>query len=399
MVCERILSRFKTSSFIGLFVFSLLIFTMLSSCVSPTSSLHSSDSPLNQPFDYDKPDPTAKIIEMPNSRWVPAAWAELPGWDEDQIGEAWQAWVQSCRLFPASWINECGQVIHLTHASENAKRQWMYDHLQPYRIESLQGQTTGMLTAYYEPIFRARRLPIGEFKYPLYYAPDSLHPTKPYWSRKEIESNPRAQRELKDHVFAYLDDPLDVLILHIQGSGQLVLTEPDGSTRIIRAAFAASNNHRYQSVGRYLLDRKLITDGTWDGIRAWLDQNPKRLNEVLWSNPRYIFFREDEIPDPLLGPVGAQGVPLSYGRSIAVDKTSVPYGTPVWIASEDPANAVPGIQKLVLAQDTGTAITGAVRADYFWGKGPAAGEQAGRTKQTLRMWTFLPRARNTSAAE
>ena len=371
---------------LNVLVISALI---LSACSSTDTTTGIPNIPVTLPSDYQQANPAAKPIQMPNSRWIPAAWAELPGWNEDKIGEVWQAWVQSCSLFSAQWAKECGQIIHLNKATENAKRQWMYDHLQPYRVESLQGKTDGLLTAYYEPVFEARRSADSTFKYPLYIAPIGLHPTRPYMTRKEIETTTRAQRELQ--AFAYLDNPLDVMILHIQGSGQLMLTEDDGTTHAVRAAFAATNNHRYHSIGRYLLDRKLITDGTWDGIRAWLKNNPNRVNEVLWSNPRYIFFREEAMTDPTLGPLGAQGVPLSYGRSIAVDKTSIPYGTPVWIASQDAAGAAPSIQKLVMAQDTGTAITGAVRADYFWGKGKEAGDQAGRTKQTLRVWTFLPK--------
>lgn len=378
----------------------LAVFFILHGCTIPATRDDSIGKPgeapepdiaIRLPFDYDRPNPQAQIIQTKTSRWIPVAWRDLPGWHEDRISEAWQAWMLSCSQASAQWIVECGQIIHLANASENQKRQWMYDHLQPYRVESLDGIATGTLTAYYEPIFPAYREPTGIYQYPLYHPPADLKPNKPYWSRKEIESLPNVQRALQGYRFAYLSNPLDVLILHIQGSGQLSITEPDGSTRTIRAAYAANNNHRYASVGRYLLNRNLITDGTWPGIRAWLDANPQRVNEVLWSNPRYIFFREETVEDNNLGPIGAQGVPLSYGRSIAVDRTSIPYGTPVWIVSQDSTNTTEPIQRLVLAQDTGSAIVGAVRADYFWGKGPQAGEQAGRTKQVLYIWTFLPR--------
>lgn len=381
-------------------VLILVVFVSLHACTIPPTWDHSMEKPddtpkpdiaIALPFDYYTPNPQAQTIQTKTSRWIPVAWNDLPGWDKDRISEAWQAWMLSCSQASAQWIVACSQIIHLANASENQKRQWMYDHLQPYRIESLNGVASGTLTAYYEPVFQASREPSGIYQYPLYHPPADLKPNKPYWSRKEIESLPHVQRALQDYRFAYLSNPLDVLILHIQGSGQLSITEPDGSTHMIRAAYAANNNHRYASVGRYLLSRKLITDGTWPGIRAWLDANPDRVNEVLWSNPRYIFFREESVDDNELGPIGAQGVPLSYGRSIAVDRTSIPYGTPVWIATQDPTNITEPIQRLVLAQDTGNAIVGAVRADYFWGKGQAAGEQAGRTKQVLYMWTFLPR--------
>lgn len=350
------------------------------------------DQPLVPPQDYLTVSPQAKPIEMPGSRWVPVSWSELPGWSEDRISEAWKAWVWSCSQTSAVWAQTCGEIIHLSQASENTKRQWMYDHLQPYRVESREGNRAGIMTAYYEPIFRARRLPAGDFTIPLYRPPADLSETNPYWTRKEIESNPRALQAVTGNEIAYLADPLDAMILHIQGSGQLILTEPDGRTHRVRVTYAASNNQRYGSIGRYLLDRKLITDATWPGIKSWLDTNPERLQEVLWSNPRYIFFKEEELPDPTLGPNGAQGVPLTSGRSIAVDRRSVPYGTPVWIATEDSSGITRPIRRLVLAQDTGSAIVGAVRADYFVGQGLLAGEEAGRMKQTLYMWVFLPRS-------
>lgn len=380
----------------------LLALSLLQSCILPEqngtgahrtspSSPSGPDIALTLPDNYNRPAANARIINMPGSRWVPVGWADLPGWEDDRISEAWQAWIWSCSQPSATWAVACAQIMRLTDASENTKRQWMYDHLQPYRVETTNGNPAGLLTAYYEPIFRANRNPVGDFVYPLYTPPADLHPTRPYWSRKDIETNPRAQQALQNKAFAYMDNPLDVLILHIQGSGQLILTEPDGTTHRVRAAYAANNNQRYASVGRYLLDRKLITDATWPGIRSWLEANPSRVNEVLWSNPRYIFFNEIPLEDPSLGPIGAQGVPLTSGRSIAVDKRSIPYGTPVWIATQDPTGITQPIKRLVLAQDTGSAINGAVRADYFWGQGPQAGEEAGRTKQTLYMWAFLPK--------
>ena len=180
------------------------------------------------------------------------------------------------------------------------------------------------------------------------------------------------------------------MVLHIQGSGRLRITEPDGSVSLVRVAYAGTNDQPYQSVGRWLLDQGLTRDATWPGIRAWVAANPQRTNELLWSNPRYVFFREEPL-NPLdagFGPRGAQGVPLTPGRSIAVDRQSIPYGTPVWLASSGPQVQ---LNRLVLAQDTGSAILGAVRADYFTGWGPEAGDIAGRLKQNLRLWALWPK--------
>ena len=161
----------------------------------------------------------------------------------------------------------------------------------------------------------------------------------------------------------------------------------------VRVAYAGTNDRPYRSIGRWLLDQGLVRDATWPGIRAWMAQNPQRVNELLWSNPRYVFFREEPMDalDAAFGPRGAQGVPLTPGRSIAVDKASIPYGTPVWLASPGPL--VP-LSRLVLAQDTGSAIVGAVRADFFLGWGAQAGETAGRLKQPLRLWALWPRQPN-----
>ena len=154
-------------------------------------------------------------------------------------------------------------------------------------------------------------------------------------------------------------------------------------------AFAGSNDHPYRSVGAWLLQQGELRDASWPAIRAWAERNPERQDAMLWSNPRYVFFRE--LPLDALqageGPIGAQGVPLTAGRSIAVDPQSIPYGTPVWLASPGPTLA---LQRLVIAQDTGSAIRGPIRADYFVGSGAEAGETAGRLRQSLRMWALWP---------
>jgi len=157
-------------------------------------------------------------------------------------------------------------------------------------------------------------------------------------------------------------------------------------------AYAGHNDQPYKSVGRWLVEQGelRLEQASWPAIRAWAKQHPKRVDEMLWANPRVVFFREEPLPDPAVGPKGAQGVPLTPGRSIAVDPLSVPYGTPVWLDTSEPLSATQ-LRRLVVAQDTGSAIIGAVRADYFWGWGEAAEVQAGRMKQTLRYWVLWPK--------
>jgi membrane-bound lytic murein transglycosylase A len=268
----------------------------------------------------------------------------------------------------------------------------MMARLQPYRVESLQGEQTGMLTGYYEPIFEASRVATPAFQVPLYQLPLNLGKRKPWFSRQEIDTLPEAQEGLRGREIAFLSDPVTALTLQIQGSGRLLVSEVNGSQRMVRLAYAGSNDQPYRSVGRWLLDQGALRDASWPSIRSWVDQNPSRANEMLWSNPRVVFFREQPMPqeDAELGPRGAQGVALTPERSIAVDPKSLPYGTPVWLDTTEPLTATP-LRRLVLAQDTGSAITGAVRADYFWGWGERAEQQAGRMKQPLRMWALWPR--------
>ena len=354
--------------------------------------------------------PARSVIMQAKSRWVAARWADLPGFAEDSLHEAWNAWLQSCEKPAAPLAALCTDVRRMSIASGNEQRQWLMQNLQPYRVEPfLPAQAAaneGLLTAYYEPVLDASRLPDAVFKVPLYQPPLNLAQKKPWYTRQEIDTLPAAQAALKGREIAYLADPVDALVLQIQGSGRLRITLPDGSKTTTRLAYAGTNDQPYKSVGRWLLDQGVVKDATWPGIKAWTLQNPRRVQEMIWSNPRTVFFREEPLPmrkneredkrvdsgegteDSSPGPKGAQGVPLTAGRSIAVDPLSIPYGTPVWLASSGPQI---NLQKLVLAQDTGSAIVGAVRADYFVGSGALAGELAGRLKQPLRLWVLWPK--------
>jgi membrane-bound lytic murein transglycosylase A len=317
-------------------------------------------------------------------------WSELPGFGNDALSEAWNAWLKSCERPGNTWGSVCVQVRQLSTASLDEQRSWLVRRLQPYRVEPLQGSSEGLLTGYYEPVLEASRQRSASFSVPLYRPPANLAQRKPWYTRQEIETLPEAQVALRGREIAYLADPLDALVLQIQGSGRLRIAEADGSQRLVRIAFAATNDQPYRSVGSWLLQQGLVRDASWPGIKAWTQQNPQRVNEMMWTNPRMVFFREEAITaqDASLGPRGAQGVALTGGRSIAVDPASIPYGTPVWLASSGPAV---NLQRLVLAQDTGSAITGAVRADYYAGSGSQAGELAGRLKQPLRLWVLWPK--------
>ena len=277
-----------------------------------------------------------------------------------------------------------------------AARDWLLQRLQPYRVESADGSDGGLLTGYFEPLIDASRTRRGAFQVPLYAPPPDLGTRKPYWTRQQLDTLPAAQAALRGREIAYVADPLDALVLQIQGSGRLRLQGADGRTptvQTVRLAFAGHNDQPYASVGRWLIQQgELRPDAaSWPAIKDWARRNPQRVQQMLWQNPRVVFFREEPLPDPSVGPRGAQGVPLTPGRSVAVDPKSVPYGTPLWLDSTEPLSAKP-LQRLVMAQDTGSAITGAVRADYFWGWGADAEAQAGRTKQPLRLWVLWPKS-------
>ncbi len=334
--------------------------------------------------------PLPPAIERAKSRWVAVHWSQLPGFEQDALHEAWPAWLRSCDKPAPVWRALCPQLRQLADAPVATRRAWVRERLQPYRVESHEAQTEGLLTGYYEPLLDASRQPQGRFTVPLHAAPNGLAARKPWFTRQEIDTSAQAKAALRGKEIAYLSDPVDAMVLHIQGSGLLRVSEADGRVRTVRLAFAGTNEQPYKSIGRWLLDQGYTKDASWPGIKTWIARNPTRVQELLWQNPRYVFFREEALPpgDTPPGPKGAQGVPLTAGRSIAVDPASIPYGTPVWLAS---SGAQTSLARLVLAQDTGTAIVGAVRADYYAGSGQEAGELAGRLKQPLRLWALWPK--------
>jgi membrane-bound lytic murein transglycosylase A len=332
----------------------------------------------------------AAVVNQPKSRWVPVSWTELPGWGDDSLSHAWNAWLKSCEKPVAPFAELCADVRVLSIGTREVQQAWIFERFQPYRVESHQGEATGLLTGYFEPLLEGSLTPTAQYSVPLYLPPAGLAQRKPWFTRQEMDTLPEAQAALRGKAIAYLADPVDALVLQIQGSGRLRVTQPDGSKTWIRLAYAGTNDQPYRSVGRWLLDQGLIKDASWPGIKAWLAQNPQRQQEMLWSNPRVTFFVAQQMSelDIAFGPRGSQGVALTPGRSIAVDPGSIPFGTPLWLVS---TGAQINVQQLVLAQDSGSAIVGAVRADYFAGWGPEAGELAGRLRQPLQLWVLWPK--------
>jgi membrane-bound lytic murein transglycosylase A len=221
----------------------------------------------------------------------------------------------------------------------------------------------------------------------------------PYWSRRDLE---RDATPLAAKALAHVADPLDAFFLQIQGSGRIELA--DGS--VIRLGYADQNGHPYRAIANVLISRGELTleAASMQAIRDWARANPDRLPALLDENPSYVFFRE--IPPPpqgtldatIDGPLGSLGVPLLARRTIAVDSRAIPLGSPMWLATRQPSSGVP-IERLVLAQDTGGAIRGAVRADFFWGAGDEAAHEAGKMREPGRLWMLWPTAVELPAAQ
>lgn len=320
------------------------------------------------------------------------SWDALPGWGTESMDEVWTSLLQSCEKPAAMMKHLCPQMRLLALSNEQEQRSFLMSHLQPYRIQAVNSESQGLLTGYYEPVFSASRIKKQGYEVPLYAPSPEIMALKSnhskWYTRREIESSPSVQQLLSGREIAWLADPLDALVLQIQGSGRLDLTLENGTHQWIKIVYAASNEQPYQSIGRTLIDHGELRDASWAGIRAWMKKNPDRIRSVLWSNPRYVFFKEEALSGIDVGPKGAQGLPLIAGRSVAVDPQFIAYGTPLWLVSEGPTLV---LHKMVLAQDTGSAISGALRADYFVGTGDAAGEVAGRLKQTMNLWALLPK--------
>jgi membrane-bound lytic murein transglycosylase A len=352
--------------------------------------------------------PPVTPAAAPFSRSLVAAnWGDLPGWAEDDHRAAWAAFLQSCRGVASKpngpgWKRVCDLA---KSANETQARQFFETNLKPYSVLATDASPSGMMTGYYEPLLRGSRTPNKIFNQPVRGVPDDLltidlssifpelkdkrvrgrlegNKVVPYWSRAEILAH---GEKLPSRHLLYVDDAVELFFLQVQGSGRVQM--PDGS--MVRLNYADQNGHPYQSIGRVLVERGelKLEEASMQGIRSWARANPGRLNELLNTNPSYVFFRE--VPNSKDGPIGALGVPLTAERSLAVDPRSIPLGTPVFLATTRPNTTQP-MNRLAMAQDTGGAIKGAVRADYFWGFGKEAGEQAGKMKQSGRLWLLLP---------
>nr|WP_211166101.1 murein transglycosylase A [Azoarcus sp. TTM-91] len=349
------------------------------------------------------PAPTAPAAALQSS-----SWSAIPGWKEDDLAAAWPALRESCSALGKreGWSHVCEIAGILgEHPGATAIRQFFETNFTPWQLTNPDHGVDGLITGYYEPLIKGSRTRSPQYSWPVYGVPSDMltielgdvypelknmrlrgrlvgNKVVPYWTRAELEENGRKPQA---RTLFWAADPIDLFFLQVQGSGRIQL--PDGS--YARVGYADQNGHPYQSIGRWLVDQGELPleKASMDGIKRWAAAHPARLTELLNANPSYVFFRE--LPQREGGPIGAQGTQITAGRSLAVDPRYVPLGAPVFLATTYPLSEKP-LQRLMVAQDTGGAIKGVVRADFFWGFGPEAGAQAGRMRQQGKMWVLLP---------
>jgi membrane-bound lytic murein transglycosylase A len=373
------------------------------------------------------PPTTAPPAGPARAVFTATTYANVPGWNDDRPQAAWPAFRVGCVALAkrertrSLWEAPCAAAEAVAPDDDAAVRRFFEANFTPYRVTATDGAEAGLVTGYYEPLLHGSRTPGPAFPAPLYAPPDDLliveladlYPelkgkrvrgrldgrrVVPYWPRADIDSG---KAGVADKALVYVTDPVDAFFLQIQGSGRVALAEGG----IMRVGYADQNGQPFRSVARVLIDRGELTldQASMQGIRAWGQRHPDELPALLDENPSYVFFRE--VPPPAAGslealidgPIGSLGVPLLAGRTIAVDPRAIPLGAPVFLATTEPLSDAP-LQRLVMAQDTGGAIRGPIRADFFWGFGDDAGRQAGRMRQQGRVWLLWPNGAPPPAA-
>ncbi|GAB0118303.1 membrane protein [Acidisoma sp. 7E03] len=370
--------------------------------------------------------------------WQPVAFASLPGWSAAHPAAALSAFVASCQriqYFPPDqalggsglagelggkaglWQASCAAAKSVPPDDDGAARSYFETYFQPYLVTQA-GGSTAKITGYYEPEVEGSTVPGGRYQTPLLSLPPDLvtvdlgafdpdkpgktavgrldgHKVVPYYDRFQIENGALDTNAL---AIAWLADPVDAFFLQIEGSGRIDL--PDG--HVMRVSYAGKNGRPYVPIGRVMVQQHLLPENgvTEQSIRAWLEAHPERAKAIMDANPSYVFFQVmPELP-PDAGPPGALGVSLTPGHSIAVDRHFLPLGAPVWLTTTDPVSHAE-LDRLVVAQDLGSAITGPLRADLFFGTGAQASAGAGAMNAPGQLYVLLPRpsASPASASE
>jgi membrane-bound lytic murein transglycosylase A len=353
------------------------------------------------------PPPVASVA-IPSAPYAASDWAHLPDWQNTELSASFSALGMSCRALKnkAAWQTICSNAAQLFQPDDASLHQFFEANFSPYQVLNADGSAQGLITGYYEPKLLGSRVKTARFRYPVYGVPDDLltidlsevYPqlkdlrlrgrvqgkrVVPYFARADIESG---KANLAGRELFWVENAVELFFLQIQGSGRIAL--PDGTN--VKIGYAEQNGQPYSSIGKKLVEmgELKLEQASMQGIKLWGEQHPEKLPALLAMNPSFVFFRE--LPDQASNPLGALGVPLTEAYSIAVDPRSIPLGSPVFLSSTFPNSNEP-LNRLMLAQDTGGAIKGAVRADFFWGYGDEAGQQAGRMKQSGQLWVLFPK--------
>jgi membrane-bound lytic murein transglycosylase A len=366
-----------------------------------------------QPGTAQSPEVTWNVPPGPGPALTPVRFDQLPGWTADSVSNAMPAFLAGCAAMsadpaqslggegeadarggtPEQWQAVCNAARAVLPGDDAAARSFFEANFQPFGASS-DGSAIGLFTGYYEPEVAGSRTPDKVYRYPIYRRPPDLgtHRSTPYFSRSEIENGALSRKHLE---LLWLRNPIDVFFLHVQGAGRVRL--PDG--RVIRVTYDGQNGLPYVPIGRVLVDRGVMTldQVSMQSVRAWLVAHPDQARGVMDQNQSFIFFHEVQGIPADEGAPGTLGAPLSPRRSIAVDKSYVPLGTPVWIDTKDPVDGA-AFRRLMMAQDLGGAIRGPVRADIFFGWGQNAENRAGLMRQRGTEFLLLPKTANDRTA-
>jgi membrane-bound lytic murein transglycosylase A len=345
----------------------------------------------------------------------PAAWSQLTGWSDNDALSTWPVFLANCELQKkqVAWQAVCAAAANFAPKNDQQARDFFERWLTPNQLVTDDGRDTGLITGYYEPLLFGSRKPSVRFRFPIYGTPSdmlnidlsSVYPelkgyrlrgrlngnkVVPYFNRAEIDAG---RAPLQGRELLWVDDAVALFFLQVQGSGRVQLE--NGET--VRVGYADQNGYPYVSIGKKLVEQGelKLEQASMQGIKQWGERNPDKLSALLNTNASYVFFRElpPSANSSFGGPPGSLGLPLTAGRSLAVDPRAVALGSPVFLSTTWPNSTQP-LNRLMLAQDTGGAIKGAIRADFFWGFGEDAAKHAGSMRENGRMWVLLPRGQN-----
>lgn len=384
---------------------------------SSTPSIATLPSPATLPLlacpDNESPLALASPVAPTRGHLVRTDYGQLPNWEEGVTARTWSAFQASCQSLAQKdpWQASCQAATQLGPFDAATMRRFFEAYFDPWQVTAPDGGDQGLITGYYEPLLHGSLIRTPTYRYPLYSPPPDLltidlgdiapdlkgrrlrgrvqgQRVVPYFSRADIELE---DSPLQGNELLWVDNAVELFFLQIQGSGVVILD--NGQT--VHVGYADQNGYPFRSIARYLVDHHLLSlaQTSLQGIKAWARQHPDVVQTLLNKNPSFVFFRL--LPDDLTGPLGTLGVPLTGEASLAVDTRVITLGAPVYLSTAMPGTQTP-LQRLMMAQDTGGAIHGAVRADFFWGFGAQAEQKAGHMKEPGRLWVLYPRHHDPS---